>query len=59
MGSRSPPQAMAHKERTGDVQGAALLVRVSPGAWQHINCYGCYECSTGPEALNLEEISQE
>lgn len=26
---------------------------------QHINFYGCYEFSTGPEAINLEEIIQE
>jgi TnpA family transposase len=52
-------QLAAHKERAGDVQGAALLVHVSPVAWQHINFYGRYEFSTGPEAINLEEIIQE
>jgi hypothetical protein len=30
-------QLAAHKERAGDVQGAALLAHVSPVAWQHIN----------------------
>ena len=52
-------QLAAYKERTGDVQGAALLARVSPVAWQHINFYGRYEFSQGPEAINLEEIIQE
>jgi TnpA family transposase len=52
-------QLAAHKERAGDVQGAALLAHVSPVAWQHINFYGRYEFSTGPEAINLEEIIQE
>ena len=52
-------QLAAHKERTGDAQGAALLAHVSPVAWQHINFYGRYEFSQGPEAINLEEIIQE
>jgi TnpA family transposase len=52
-------QLAAHKERMGDAQGAALLAHVSPVAWQHINFYGRYEFSTGPEAINLEEIIQE
>src|SRR5262249_34183500 len=49
----------AHKEHMGDAQSAALLARISPGAWQHINCYGRYEFRKGPEAINLEEIIQE
>ena len=52
-------QLAAHKERTGDAQGAALLAHVSPVAWQHINFYGRYEFSKGPEAINIEEIIQE
>ena len=52
-------QLAAHKARTGDAQGAALLAHVSPVAWQHINFYGRYEFSKGPEAINLEEIIQE
>jgi TnpA family transposase len=52
-------QLAAHKERLGDAQGAALLAHVSPVAWQHINFYGRYEFSTGPEAINLEEIIQD
>ncbi len=51
-------QLAVHKERLGDAQGAALLAHVSPVAWQHINFYGRYEFSTGPEAINLEEIIQ-
>ena len=30
-------QLAAHKARTGDAQGAAMLAHVSPIAWQHIN----------------------
>jgi TnpA family transposase len=52
-------QLAAHKERMGDAQGVALLARVSPIAWQHINFYGHYEFSQGPEAINLEEIIEE
>ncbi len=51
-------QLAAHKARLGDAQGAALLAHVSPVAWQHINFYGRYEFSKGPEAINLEEIIQ-
>jgi Tn3 transposase DDE domain len=51
-------QLAAHKARTGDTQGAALRAQVSPVAWQHINFYGRYEFSKGPEAINLEEIIQ-
>jgi TnpA family transposase len=52
-------QLLAQKERTGDAQGAALLAQVSPVAWQHINFYGRYEFSKGPETINIEEIIQE
>jgi hypothetical protein len=51
-------QLIAHKERIGDALGAALLTQVSPVAWQHINFYGRYEFSKGPEAINLEEMIQ-
>jgi TnpA family transposase len=52
-------QLAAHKERTGDVHGAAWLAHVSPVAWQHINFYGRYEFRQRPEAIDLEEIIQE
>ena len=51
-------QLAAHKIRLGDAQGAALLAHVSPVAWQHINFYGHYEFSKGPEAIDLEKIIQ-
>jgi hypothetical protein len=50
---------LAHQERTGDVQGAALLTHVSPVAWQHINLYGRYEFSRWPEAINMQAIMRE
>ena len=50
---------LAHKESTGDVQGAALLKQVSPVAWQHINLYGRYEFSRWPETINMQAIIQE
>jgi TnpA family transposase len=34
---------LAFKEARGDVEGVALLARVSPVAWQHINWFGRYE----------------
>ncbi|MDQ6661460.1 MAG: Tn3 family transposase, partial [Chloroflexota bacterium] len=36
----------AHKEATGNVEGAELIGQVSPVAWQHINFYGRYEFTT-------------
>jgi Tn3 transposase DDE domain len=47
------------KAHNGDLQGAALLVQVSPVAWQHINVYGRYEFSRGPTAINMTEIIEE
>ena len=49
---------LAHKERLGDATGAALLTQVSPVAWQHINLYGRYEFTKGPEVINLPAIIQ-
>jgi len=49
---------LVHKEHAGAAQGAALLARVSPVAWQHINLYGRYAFSKGPEAINRQEIIQ-
>ena len=50
---------LAHKESTGDVQGAALLKHVSPVAWQHINLYGRYEFRREPETINMPAIIQD
>lgn len=50
---------LAHKEATGDTQGAALLKQVSPVAWQHINLQGRYEFTKGTEAINLDTLIQE
>jgi hypothetical protein len=50
---------LAHKERGGDAQGAALVQQISPVAWQHINFYGRYEFTKGPEPINLEAIVEE
>jgi TnpA family transposase len=44
---------------SGDSQGAALVIQVSPVAWQHINVYGRYEFRRGPAAINLQEIIEE
>jgi TnpA family transposase len=49
---------LAHKESTGDVQGAALLRHVSPVAWQHINLYGRYEFRREPDTINMPAIIQ-
>jgi TnpA family transposase len=50
---------LAHKETTGDKQGAEKLKQVSPVAWQHINLYGRYEFSKQPENININAIIQE
>jgi TnpA family transposase len=47
---------VAHKEASGDTAGAALIMQVSPVAWQHINFYGRYEFTKGPEPINVEAI---
>ena len=50
---------LAYKEAAGDVQGANVLKRVSPVAWQHINFFGRYEFCNGPETINMHEIVRE
>ncbi len=47
---------LAYKEASGDAVGAELMTQVSPVAWQHINFYGRYEFTKGPEAINVEAI---
>jgi len=34
----------------------ALITQVSPVAWQHINFYGRYVFTKGPEPINVEAI---
>ena len=46
----------AYKHAHGDSSGAALIARVSPTAWQHINFYGRYEFSQDVESLNLDGL---
>jgi len=50
---------LSHKEKTGDPQGATMIEQVSSVAWQHINFYGRYEFTKGPEPINMETIIQE
>jgi TnpA family transposase len=49
-------QLLALKAATGDTAGTERLTQVSPVAWQHINFYGRYEFSKGPEPINVEAI---
>jgi TnpA family transposase len=49
-------QLLVLKEATGDTAGTERLTQVSPVAWQHINFYGRYEFSKGPEPINVEAI---
>jgi hypothetical protein len=47
---------LAHKEAAEDTAGTALLARVSPVAWQHINFYGRYEFTKGPAPIDVATI---
>ena len=47
---------LSYKEGTGDVKGAALLKKISPVAWQHINFCGRYEFSKMPEVIDMDAI---
>jgi TnpA family transposase len=47
---------LTYKETRGDMEGVALLARVSPVAWQHINWYGRYEFRKQLEAINRSAI---
>ena len=48
-----------HKEETGDSQGAELLKKISPVAWQHINLHGRYEFNKQPEHIDINDIIQQ
>ena len=50
---------LEHKEKIGDLEGAARLAQVSPVAWQHINLYGRYEFNHEPEIIDINSIVQE
>ncbi len=47
---------LAHKEATGDTVGAAQISQISPVAWQHINLYGRYEFTTGPDPIDVDAM---
>ncbi len=47
---------LAHKEGMGDHRGAALLKRVSPVAWQHINLHGRYEFIGSARSIDIDAI---
>jgi TnpA family transposase len=47
---------LAHKEGGGDPRGAALLKRVSPVAWQHINLHGHYEFKGAARSIDIDAI---
>jgi len=51
-------KVLAYKDAQGDTEGVALLARVSPVAWQHINWYGRYEFRKHLEAINMNAILQ-
>ena len=46
------------KEQRGEDQEVAVLERVSPVAWQHINFYGRYEFTNPPEQIDIETMVQ-
>jgi TnpA family transposase len=50
---------LVYRESVGDIEGAAALKKVSPGAWQHINLYGRYEFTKAQDAIDMQEIIQE
>lgn len=50
---------MAHKERIGDFQGTALIKKVSPVAWQHINLHGRFEFKKSSKAIDINALVQE
>ncbi len=49
----------SRKVAAGDTAGAALIARISPVAWQHINFYGRYEFAKGPDLINLEAMVED
>jgi hypothetical protein len=49
-------RVLAHKATTGDAAGAALITQISPVAWQHINFYGRYEFTKGPDPIDVDAM---
>jgi len=49
---------LSYQESNGNVQGAEMLKRISPVAWQHINLFGRYEFRKLSEPLNIDTIVQ-
>lgn len=47
---------LACREQTGDRDGVAMLARVSPVAWSHINLFGRYEFGKPVEPIDLERV---
>jgi TnpA family transposase len=43
-------------EQAGDQDGAAMLARVSPVAWSHINLFGRYEFGKPVDPIDLERV---
>ncbi|MCI0713129.1 MAG: Tn3 family transposase [Chloroflexi bacterium] len=50
---------LLHHLANQNTQQAALLSRVSPIAWQHINFYGHYEFTKPPELIDVDALVQE
>jgi hypothetical protein len=50
---------LTHKESRGDMQGAALVKKASPVAWQQVNLYERYEFRKQPEPVDVDEIARE
>ncbi len=49
-------RVLAHKATTGDAAGTALITQISPVAWQHINFYGRYEFTKGPDPIDVDAM---
>ncbi len=57
--AEQPEHLLTHKEKRGNAQGAALIQQISPVAWQHIDFYGRYEFTKGPEPINIDAVVEE
>jgi TnpA family transposase len=49
-------EAVARRERRGDLVGAAKLKAISPVAWTHVNFYGRYTFNEEPAMVPLEGL---
>jgi TnpA family transposase len=50
---------LEYKENNGNAQDAALLLTISPIAWQHINIHGRYVFRKEPENIGMKSIIHE